>query len=105
QKDVDEVLDVIFEETTTLGVRMQEVRRRKLARESILVDTRYGPIAVKVARLGGVVKNISPEYEECRRLAEQHGVPLKAVYEEARMVASEILGRAWKGQSVGRPIF
>jgi len=87
QKDVDEVLDVIFEETTTLGVRMQEVRRRKLARESILVDTRYGPIAVKVARLGGVVKNISPEYEECRRLAEQRGVPLKVVYEEARRAA------------------
>jgi hypothetical protein len=87
RKDMDEVLRVIFEETTTLGVRMQEVRRRKLARESIVVETRYGPIAVKVAKLGSVVKNISPEYEECRRIAEQQGIPLKVVYEEAKRAA------------------
>ena len=87
QKDVDEVLGVIFEETTTLGVRMQEIRRKKLSRENILVDTCYGPISVKVARLGGVIKNISPEYEECRRIAERQGIPLKVVYEEARRAA------------------
>jgi len=89
QDDVDGVLEVIFEETTTLGVRMREVRRKKLARESIVVETRYGPIAVKVARLSGVVKNIAPEYEECRRIAEQRRVPLKEVYEEAKMAAIE----------------
>ena len=88
KKEVDEALRVIFEETTTLGVRMQEVRRRKLARESIVVETRYGPIAVKVARLGSAVKNISPEYEECRRIAEQQGIPLKVVYEEAKRAAT-----------------
>jgi len=88
KKEVDEALRVIFEETTTLGVRMQEVRRRKLARESIVVETRYGPIAVKVASLGSAVKNISPEYEECRRIAEQQGIPLKVVYEEAKRAAT-----------------
>lgn len=87
EKDVDEVLEVIFEETTTLGLRMQEMRRKKLSRESIVVDTCYGPIAVKVAKLGSVVKNISPEYEECRRIAEKHRVPLKEVYEEAKKAA------------------
>lgn len=87
EKDVDEVLEVIFEETTTLGVRVQEVRRKKLTRESIVVDTRYGPIAVKVAKLGSVVKNISPEYEECRRIAEKCRIPLKEVYEEAKKAA------------------
>jgi len=91
QGEVDGVLGVIFEETTTLGVRMQEVRRKKLERESILVNTCYGPIRVKVARLGSVIKNVSPEYEECRRIAEQWGVPLKVVYEEARRAASLVL--------------
>ncbi|MBM4465372.1 MAG: nickel pincer cofactor biosynthesis protein LarC [Chloroflexi bacterium] len=87
QKDVDEVLEVIFEETTTLGLRMQEIQRKKLTREIIVIDTRYGPIAVKVAKLGNVVKNISPEYEECRRIAETYRIPLKEVYEEAKKAA------------------
>jgi len=102
QKDVDEALGVIFEETTTLGVRMQEVRRRKLARESIVVETRYGPITVKVGRLGSVVKNISPEYEECRRIAERQGIPLKEVYEEARRAAinsARPTTSSWAGRS------
>jgi len=89
EKDVDEALEVIFEETTTLGVRVQEVRRKKLARESVVIDTCYGPIAVKVARLGGVIKNIAPEYQECRHIAEQHRLPLKEVYEEAKRAAGE----------------
>ena len=89
EKDVDETLRVIFGETTTLGVRVQEVRRKKLARESVVIDTCYGPIAVKVARLGGVIKNIAPEYEECRQIAEQHRLPLKEVYEEAKRAAGE----------------
>jgi uncharacterized protein (TIGR00299 family) protein len=89
EKDVDETLEVIFAETTTLGVRVQEVRRKKLARESVVIDTCYGPIAVKVARLGGVIKNIAPEYEECRKIAEQHRLPLKEVYDEAKRAAGE----------------
>jgi uncharacterized protein (TIGR00299 family) protein len=89
EKDVDETLEVIFAETTTLGVRVQEVRRKKLARESVVIDTCYGPIAVKVARLGGVIKNIAPEYEECRQIAEQHRLPLKDVYDAAKRAAGE----------------
>jgi uncharacterized protein (TIGR00299 family) protein len=87
EKDVDEALEVIFAETTTLGVRVQEVGRKKLARESVVIDTCYGPIPVKVARLGGVVKNIAPEYEECRQIAERHHLPLKEVYDEAKRAA------------------
>ena len=89
EADLGGVLDVFFEETTTLGVRLYEVRRKKLAREEIVVGTRYGKVSVKVGRLGDAVKNISPEYEDCRRIAEREGIPLKEVYGEARRAAEE----------------
>lgn len=81
--DLSGVLDAFFEETTTLGVRIYEARRKKLSRESVIVETKYGKVGVKVGKLGDVIKNISPEYEDCRRIALQLGIPLKKVYEEA----------------------
>jgi hypothetical protein len=89
ENDLSQVLDVVFEETTTLGVRLHEVRRKKLARESIPVDTKYGKISVKVGKLGNIIKNISPEYEDCRRIAEQENVSLKKIYIAAKEAAAE----------------
>ena len=85
------VLDAFFEETTTLGVRLYEASRKKLARESIAVDTKYGKIVIKVGKLRDVVRNISPEYEDCRRIASQLDIPLKEVYEETRRAAREVI--------------
>ena len=87
EADLSGVLDAFFDETTTLGVRLYEVRRKKLSRETTVVETKYGKISVKVGKLGSIVKNISPEYEDCRRIASQLGIPLKEVYEEARRAA------------------
>ncbi len=84
EADLRGVLDVFFEETTTLGVRFSEVRRKKLSRISIDVETEYGMVRVKVGKLGDVVKNVSPEYEDCQRIALQLGIPLKDVYEAAK---------------------
>ena len=67
------------------------MRRKKLSRESIVVETKYGRVDVKVGKLGDVVKNVSPEYEDCRRTASQLGVSLKEVYEEARRAAREMI--------------
>ena len=89
EADLDGVLDAFFGETTTLGVRLYEARRKKLTRERIVIETKYGKVGVKVGRLGGAVKNISPEYEDCRRIAEREGIPLKEIYEEARRAARE----------------
>ncbi len=71
---------LVFAETTTIGLRRQEVQRWALARERMEVETPYGRVGVKVARLGGKVMTASPEYEDCRRLALERGVPLKEVY-------------------------
>jgi uncharacterized protein (TIGR00299 family) protein len=74
---------VIFEETSTLGLRRHTCERTVLPRESIAVDTPYGPVSVKVARREGRVVNAQPEFEDCRRQAERHGVALKEVWAAA----------------------
>lgn len=94
EADLGGVLDVFFAETTTLGVRLYEARRRKLTRERIVIETKYGKVGVKVGKLGDAIKNISPEYEDCRRIALRLGIPLKEVYQEAERAAREkVYGR------------
>ncbi len=73
------VLQILLRETTTLGVRVQEVERLCLPREIWEVTTPYGTVKVKVAKLGDEIVNIAPEYEDCRRLALEQRVPLKEV--------------------------
>ncbi len=74
---------LIFTETTTLGVRMREERRAALVRRSVSVRTQWGEVRLKVANLNGAIANYAPEYEDCRRIAESHGIPLKQVMQEA----------------------
>jgi uncharacterized protein (TIGR00299 family) protein len=77
------VEEILFRETTTLGVRRQEWERSVLAREIVAVDTPYGAVGVKVGRREGRVYNVQPEFEDCRRAAEGRGVPVKEVWAAA----------------------
>jgi uncharacterized protein (TIGR00299 family) protein len=81
---VETALSVLFAETTTLGVRIQELSRRTLERQVVTVDTPHGAIRVKLALVGGSVRSAAPEYEDCRAAALRTGAPLPAVYEAAR---------------------
>jgi len=83
------VLKLLFEETTTLGVRSYEVERRALRRSIVQVETQYGPISVKVAHLNGRVVNEMPEFEQCRQAAIRADVPLKMVEEAARVALAK----------------
>jgi len=74
----------LLEETSTLGVRRQEMERVCLSRVTRVVQTPFGKIPVKVATTGGRVLNYAPEYEACRRVAVKTGIPLKRIYEEAK---------------------
>ncbi|MEK6283473.1 MAG: nickel pincer cofactor biosynthesis protein LarC [Acidobacteriota bacterium] len=76
--------EMLFAETTTLGIRSYEVERRALDRKIVRVETRYGPIDVKVAQLNGHVIKEMPEYEQCRLAAVAAGVPLREVEDAAR---------------------
>jgi pyridinium-3,5-bisthiocarboxylic acid mononucleotide nickel chelatase len=76
---VNKLIDLIFRETTTIGVRTHEVRRRTLEREIVPVETPLGEVRMKVSRMNGTMLNATPEYEDCRQIAAQKGVPLKQV--------------------------
>ena len=80
-----ELMDLVFTETTTLVVRTYEVTRRALDRELVKVETPYGLIDVKVAKLNGRVVNEMPEFEQCREAAQKAGVALKEVEDATRL--------------------
>ncbi|GLV59958.1 TIGR00299 family protein [Dictyobacter sp. S3.2.2.5] len=82
---------LLLRETTTLGVRIQHIRRLKAQREQVRIDTELGPMLVKVKRLGGQLIQAAPEYEECQRVAKAHDIPLSAAYEVARSAIKRVI--------------
>jgi pyridinium-3,5-bisthiocarboxylic acid mononucleotide nickel chelatase len=82
-EDAAKLTRLIFAETTTLGVRRRDEQRQTLARRWVTVATQWGEVRMKVASLNGTVTNYAPEYEDCRRIAAEQHVPLKAVMQEA----------------------
>lgn len=93
--DAAAVARVVFTESTTLGVRLREVRRLSLPREHVPVATPFGVVRMKIGRLEGAVVNAAPEYEDCRAAAAAAAVPLKAV-------AAAALA-AWAARAGGGP--
>ncbi|MHB2008665.1 MAG: nickel pincer cofactor biosynthesis protein LarC [Acidobacteriaceae bacterium] len=80
---VEPLQQLLFRETSTLGVRIREERRACLDRKFVNVQTQWGEIKIKIGLLNGVEVNAAPEYEDCRRCAEGHSVPLKVVMQSA----------------------
>jgi uncharacterized protein (DUF111 family) len=76
----DLLTGIVFRETTTIGLRYQELMRDCLDREIIVVETSVGPIRFKIARRGDEVLNASPEFEDCARLAAERSLPVKQVH-------------------------
>ena len=82
-EDADAIEQLIFAETTTLGIRRREETRHTLARRWENVRTQWGEVRIKIASMNGTVTNYAPEYEDCRQIATTHNVPLKSVIQEA----------------------
>ncbi|MCZ6688448.1 MAG: nickel pincer cofactor biosynthesis protein LarC [Planctomycetota bacterium] len=80
---ISQLEEILLRETTTFGLRRHAAERTCLDRRTERVKTRYGTVRVKVGLLGGDVVTRSPEFEDCRKLADRAGVPLKRVYEAA----------------------
>ena len=74
---------LIFVHTSTLGVRQQEVQRYSLPRRTETVETRFGPIRVKLAEVAPGQWKVAPEFDDCLAAARAHGVPLAEVYRAA----------------------
>ena len=94
---VDPVLDVLFEDTTALGVRVQDVTRHLLPRRFVSVKIPGGTVRIKVAAVDATSSKAAPEYLDCKRIAERTGRPVKAVLEEAALAYAKTL-RAVKGR-------
>ena len=92
EQNLKEILEVLFSESTSLGIRIREIKRLRLTQQNFIAETKYGKIKVKVGMFKGEIKNIAPEYEDCKKIAKQHQIPLKEVYEEAKKVACDKLG-------------
>src|SRR5207245_6340546 len=82
-EDAARLTEIIFSETTTLGVRRRDECRQVLARKWITVTTKWGDVRLKIASMNGTVTNYAPEYDDCKRIAAEHQVPLKDVMQEA----------------------
>jgi hypothetical protein len=92
-KDEARLADLIFRETTTLGVRVHEIRHRHEARREIrVVKTAYGEVHVKVKWIGEEAVDAVPEYEDCRVIAEKTGVSLLRVQQAAMVAGQGLLG-------------
>jgi pyridinium-3,5-bisthiocarboxylic acid mononucleotide nickel chelatase len=79
--DRDRLAGIVFAETSTIGLRWTTWRRMVLPREERSVETPYGAVRVKIARAPDGTVNVAPEFEDCRRLAAERGVPLKVVHQ------------------------
>jgi uncharacterized protein (DUF111 family) len=70
---------LLFAETTTIGIRITQARRKVLDRQVLTVETAFGAVRMKVARLDGEIVNAAAEFEDCKRLADEKSAPLKDV--------------------------
>jgi uncharacterized protein (TIGR00299 family) protein len=76
--------DLLFRETTTIGLRWRLENKVALAREFVEIETCWGKVRIKIARLpDGAIANVAPEFEDCRKIAAENSVPLKQVMEQA----------------------
>jgi uncharacterized protein (TIGR00299 family) protein len=86
----DCVVRIILEETSTFGIRHYDVARTELKRENKLIKTPFGKVRIKVGSFAGKRLTVSPEYEDCKKLALKKGIPVKRVYEETLLIAKQM---------------
>ncbi len=82
-QDIVTMSNILFEETSTIGIRIDSRTRICLPRKIITLETKYGPIRLKIAQRSGEPVNVQPEYEDCKAAAAGHKVPLKTVRDAA----------------------
>jgi uncharacterized protein (TIGR00299 family) protein len=90
---VDDLSRVLFEESTTIGVRWTAMSRARLEREMVTLTTAYGAVPAKVSRLGGRIVTVTPEFAEVARIAREKSLPVREVLDQARADARRVRDR------------
>ena len=88
---VGDLSTLLFQESTTIGVRWTEWRRERLERELVTLPTAYGPMTFKLSRLGGKIVTVTPEFAEVSRIAREKGLPVREVLDQARADGRRLL--------------
>ncbi len=91
RNNIDKLANILFHETTTIGIRIHSIERRKLDRKTKKIKTKFGEAEVKLAYLNGKLVNISPEFDSCEKLAKKKELPVKEIYEEVKEKANKLL--------------
>ncbi len=94
QEAAQKLMEIVFSETTTLGVRKYTVDRFSVERHITQVTTPYGAVNIKYSKKGDKTWSFAPEYEDCRRLALQHNIPIRKIYRAAEAAAEEYLKKS-----------
>ncbi|NJL15904.1 MAG: LarC family nickel insertion protein [Nitrospira sp.] len=100
--EIDGILEILFQETSTLGVRLQEMTRQVLPRRFASVTIHGGSVRLKVADIGAGWGKASPEYRDCKKIATRTGRPLKTVMEDALLAYRQGLGKTTPATMRGR---
>ncbi len=82
ESDIDKISSILFQETTTIGLRFYKAHRRTLDRKIKKIKTKYGDVRIKVSTSKGNIVNISPEYEDLKAIAKKTKIPIKKIAEE-----------------------
>lgn len=91
RRDMHEIASIIFNETTTLGLRMRHIERLVAERDILTVATRFGDVRVKVKKLQGKIMQVSPEYEDCARISSETGLSLINIMKQVQSDADDKL--------------
>jgi len=91
QNNLGPIAAVLFTHTSTLGVRIRQLERLVADRQSVQVETEYGPVRVKLRKIGNQVTQVAPEYDDCAKIATELGVPISQVMQSAKSAASKYL--------------
>lgn len=86
------VSDIIWKETTSIGLRKFKVDKVMLRREAVIIHTKFGDVGVKISRLNGEPLKYKAEYEDCKRIAVENHIPLAAIYHEVDLAAGKLMG-------------
>ncbi|OCA97585.1 nickel pincer cofactor biosynthesis protein LarC [Clostridium beijerinckii] len=90
EKIEKDILDIVFEETTSIGVRKYKVEKIMLNREFSKVETQYGEVTIKKSYYKGDLVKYKPEYEECKKIAKENNITMEKVYREVYKQTSNI---------------
>ncbi len=82
EKIKDKMIEMIFDETTTFGIRINQLERAMLDRESKTMKMPFGEVRIKIGKFNGKPRSIKPEYEDCKKIAVRKNIPLKKVYDQ-----------------------